>query len=312
MAGIGNLATSIARGGAYQSTPGGNPLTIGPVTFNSDECPSELPIGALESKLSVTEFLGGGRDVQFNGAQPKAVAWKGTLWQPLISERKNTLRAMMVSGQEFALTWMDERYFCKIKSFTPTANHANRCPYEIEVEITRASNGALSNATVPTVDQQVSALTANLQQQNSTIVAADPTGSASLQSPLNAAIAAIAQASPIAQLVAPQLTSLIATLTTASTAVSTYLGTISEGASQYVATAQLLSSLNLIVTNVQRGQVSRSVRVQGLSLFELAAQFYGEPSYAFALAEVNGLPSPQTSRLVPQIIALPPYPKASP
>ncbi len=291
--------------------PGPNPLSIGPLTLPSVECPEKLPIGALEQKLAVTLLLGGGKDVQSNGVQPKSLSFSGVLWQPNIVAHKNLIRALMVSGKEYLITWMDEQWYGKISAFTPTANHANRCPYEITVEITRAANGALTSTQIPTVDQQVAAITSNAQTQNATITSADPTGSAGFQQALSTALTAVAAAGPIAQLVAPQTTQLIASVLAATQAVTTYAGTVTEGASQYVATQQLLAYLQLLSTNINRGQSTQTVRVQGVSLFELAAQYYGEPSYAFALADINGLPSPYTSTQVPTVVALPPFPSSS-
>lgn len=143
-------------------TPGANPLTLGGVQFNSIEVPDEAPIGALEQKLVTIELIGGGRQVQQFGAQPKPVTWKGVFWgsTSYIEGRVQQLRSYMISQQPQTLTYLTESWTCVIKDFTPTWK-GGRCEYSIELEI--ITGAALTSSSFPTVNAQVDGNNAQTQ-----------------------------------------------------------------------------------------------------------------------------------------------------
>lgn len=292
-------------------TPGVDPLSIGPVTFNSIECPAKIPIGAIEQRIVAKELIGGGKDTQSLGAQPKTVQWSATFFQPNVDNRVNTLQSMAADGKEYLLTWRTHRYYCKVKDFTPGFWNANLCEYDIIVEITRDANGALTKRAPVSVDSQVNALVSAVKQQNATIVAADATGSQSFQQLLTTMQAAIISAGPIAQLAGPAAQTVLSSISTALTAVQAYGQAQTDGTPQFVATQQLISSLILLQKNLQQGQSQNTIRVQGASFFEIAALVYDDVSQAFPLMQANNATSPYTSKLQYTDIATPPLPTGS-
>jgi hypothetical protein len=292
-------------------TPGVDPLTVGPVTFNSIECPAKLPIGAITQTIVEKQLIGGGKDTQSLGAQPKDVQWSGSFFQPNVDNRVETLQSMAKDGKEYQLTWRRQRYFCKVKDFTPGFRNANYCEYEITLCITRAANGALSSVAPVSVDSQVSALTSSLQSQNAVIAAADPTGSQSFQSLLAKVQAGIIAAGPIAQLTGSSVQGMLADVSSALSAVQSYGQNLTDGTPQFVATQQIISSLILLQKNIAQGQSQNTIRVQGASIFEIAVLAYEDVSQAFTLMQANGMVSPYTSTLAPTDITIPPLPSGS-
>jgi|SRR5580704_12800795 hypothetical protein len=150
-------------------TPGSNPLTIGGVQFNSIECPDKLPIGATEQKLATIELLGGGRNVQTLGVQPKPVEFEGTFYGDT-EDRVQQLRSYVVSGQQQSLTWRSESWTCVVKDFSPSYRGSQWvCDYKITLEI--VSGGALTSTSFPTVNSQVDGNNQQIQSQLDSIAA---------------------------------------------------------------------------------------------------------------------------------------------
>jgi hypothetical protein len=294
------------------NAPGQHPLQIGPVIFNSLECPDKLPIGAGEQRTVVNELTGGSRVVQNFGPQPSPVSWTGNLWQTSLDARITALRQMMVSGAEVLLTWRTERYYCVVTKFDPGYRNASRAEYSITVEITRDANGAFSSTSAPSVDSQVGALMAGAAANNLTIASVDPIGAAALQPSLSDVQAAIQNVGPIAQAAGSTASdNLVANIETALAQVTTYLAGLGAFAPSYSAAAQLLNVLTLVKRNVQQGQSPASVRVQGGSLYETAVTAYGSIDQAFPLADFNGATSMRNPAAITTTLVLPPYPRAA-
>jgi hypothetical protein len=292
------------------SAPGSNPLKIGAVTFSSIECPNDLPIGSGEQRIKEMELVGGGKSTYSMGAQADPVTWKGAFFDENVDARILSLRRMMTSGQEYFLTWHTEQYYGKVKKFVPTYHHTGWCEYEITVVITRDANGAFSKTAPVSVDQQVNAMLQDANLQNSAILAADPVGAAVFQPDLSTMNVAIKNAGPLAQTAGLTAQSVIQSIGSAIAAVGSYSVLLSELAPQTVAVTRLASILTLVQTAIQLGQTAKTIRTQGGSLFEIAAQEYGDVTQAFALMAANGLSAPVLSHSILQDVALPPYGKA--
>jgi len=308
MAGIGSLANALANAQDFVRAfgPGPDPVKLGPITFAALEVLDELPIGGFEADLVVNKRIGGGRHVADMGVQPSPVTFGGELMQPYIDARISQLTALQLSRQEVLLSWRTHRYYCRVRSFKPGHRHANRCKYTITVEITRAANGAIVPTAPTSIDSQISTIAGNAAGHSKAIATADPTGSSSVLQQVNSALTAIAKAGPIAQLLAPQLSTLVQTVTTASQAVSSYQSTVAQTAPQYVAVTQLTTALTLIAQYAKNGQSVQTVRVQGASMYMIAALYYDDITLAPQLTAANGRVSPYTSRKAPSDIGLPP------
>jgi hypothetical protein len=230
------------------------------------------------------------------------------MYQPGVDNNVTDLLRMAGDGREYLLVWRSFRYYAKVAKFTPKFNHSNRCPYEITLEITRPETGSFATPAPTSVDSQVSQLSDSVTTYLQRAQTADAAGAASFSTSVAGALAAIAQLGPITQANVPAIGATIAAIGVAVAAVNAYLATVSPTSGGYVPGSQIISSLNLAAQNIERGQNIKSVQVQGMSLFEVAAQYYGDASKAFAIAQANGLPSPFLSSRLPTTITLPALP----
>lgn len=284
------------------------PLVIGGVSLSVPNSPSELGLGAGLQKKAVTELIGGGRVVASMGAQPKPVTITGALWAPDIATIVPLLRAYMVDGKERLVSWASERYYAKVAEFDPKYRFGGQvCDYSIVLEITRDANGAFSISPTASVDTQVSTLSDTANVSASAIAAADASAPPLTADAANVQIA-LDNTGPIGQASSADVASLLTTVQSALANATAYAGGLAQTASTYVTAQQYVTALTLIADNVQSGQSQRTIQVQGRSLFEVASQYYGDPSKAFDLAAVNGLAGPLLSGVVSTTLRLPPYP----
>ena len=312
----------------YPNGPGSTPLSLGSVTFNTSECPEVLPIGAAEQMEAVHTLVGGGRVVQSFGVSASAVSWSGRLFDQNVQLRIQQLRLYMASGNEILLSWGTERYYCKVKNFTPKY-HGGWAEYDITLTITRDANGAFTVSSALSIDQQVRSLqiqantannailapiaAANLSSSAGTLPTIDPAAlsaanaASSYQSSLTALNSAINTAGAIAQNITTTGPGILSAASLASAAVGTYLTGIGQTSPAFANANLLLSSINAISLNVQRGQNPLNVVAQGTSLFRVASQQYGDITQAFSLASANKLSSPFLSGTTPTTVALPPF-----
>jgi hypothetical protein len=286
------------------------PLSLGGITFFTDECPEKFPIGAVEQMI-VTHNLPGGSVINQNfGAKPKDVTWTGRFFEPNVEDRVEQLRLYQVSAQEILLSWRHEQYYVYIKDFDP-GYMGGYNEYSITVTVTRDANGALAVSNTVTIDQQVSALQQQAIAQNQAIMTIDPVGSAAIQPALAAVQAAITNALPLAVNGASAATVIGAAIVGANSAISEYQASIGESAPQYANTVALGSALTLINTNILRGQSAASATLQGGNLFATAVLAYGDVSQAFPLAAAAGLICPFLTAAAPTTVPLPQLPSTS-
>ena len=284
------------------------PFVIGGVSLTVPNSPSELGLGAGEQKEVVIELVGGGRVIQKMGAQPKPVTIQGTLYAPDIQTILPILHSYMVDGKDRLITWASESYYGSVKEFTPKyRNGGQLCDYTLVLEITKDANGAFSSALPSSVDSQVSTLSDTTTVSAAAIAAADASAPSLTTDAANVQIA-LNTTGPIGQASSTSISALLTTVQGALANATAYAGTLAESSPAFIAAKNLVTSLTLIADNVQGGQSQRTITVQGKSLFEIAAQYYGDPTKAFDLAAVNGLPGPQLSSVVSTSLRLPPYP----
>ena len=299
--------TTSPAGIANPAQASATPLSIGAVTFRSEECPSHIELGSGEQKLVVTEFIGGGRVVASLGPQPKPVTWSGGFFEGNVQGRVSALRAYMAAGQEIFISWLDEQYYCKIKDFTPDYKNQYWCPYTITIEITRDANGAFSSTSAPSLDSQVAGLQSDANNANVAMIANDPLGTAALQPYLANVNLQIQNAGPLAQTAGTTAPQILQATEAALNAVNAYAFTVSPTSAQFLPTTQLQNALGLIYRNIQAGQSPSTVRVQGTSTWVMASQYYGDITQSFALAKTNALVTSRIPNAVTALVTLPPY-----
>jgi hypothetical protein len=287
-------------------SPGPVALSIGAVTFNSSECPEELPIGGVEQLVVVHQLPGGTRVVSAFGPNAKPVSWSGKLFAGNVQPRIRQLRIYAVSGQQLTLVWGNEAYLVVVRDFEPVYL-GGYAKYTITVEVVADQNGAFTLSSPTTIDSQIHGLQAQADAANASVIAADPAGATVFQPQYSAVKASVQAANPIAQNINFAATTIVPAVTAAVAAVTTYSKGLPQTSTLFAAAMQLTAALTAIGQNVTRGQSASAVQVQGQSLFSLAALHYGDITQAFALAQANGLPSPFLSSAQQTYISLAPF-----
>ena len=311
---MGSLPPLSSPGPSNGDSPGSTPLTIGIVQFNSIECPDDLPIGAVEQKVAVIELLGGGRVVQSLGVQPKPVSWKGRLWGVNVQPRVEQLRAYSVLGTPQSIIWSGELWSGIVREFIPTYHQVYRADYDITLEITGSNNGQLTNTTVnsiPNTDSQVNALT----QSATALIDAQMLANAQatiVQEAWNTYLALLLEvAGAVSQLLPSSQAPITSSLASVLSALAAYGSASNFNAGSgsllpgYVAWTQITSMVTLILVNIRAGQAPQQTTIRGGSLYEVAAMTYGDVTQAFAIAQVNGIPTARLPNALVQSINLP-------
>jgi hypothetical protein len=170
-------------------------------------------------------------------------------------------------------------------------------------------NGAFSIPSSSAVDQQVAAIQAQAQVQQSGVAAVDPTGAASYQSSLDSLNQGIGQSSPLAQNQS-SVANLLALASNATAAVQAYQSGISSSSTQYAYTVGLIASLQSIANLVQNGEPVTTQSSQGGELFTVAAFQSGDVTQAFNYASANGFVQPIIGATAMQIV-IPPTQQAA-
>jgi hypothetical protein len=298
------------------NTSGPNPLTIGGLTLASIDCPSELAIGTGEQKRSVQTPIGGGKVVHLNGFVPDLNTWKGVLHQPDIATNVATLRRFAVDGKERLCSWSGEMYYGIVVRFHPNYRKGgNVCDWQIDMEITRAANGAFSpTAPQASVDERIGTLSDTVNVSTDAINAAAASQSATVQA-MNAdlqlsvknATLALGDASPTATASPSAMAQALAAVSSALGKANAIVTALPVGGAGYLSASQMVAALSTIVGVLQATQVQAVHQQQGGSLFELAATKYGDLSRAYDLMRTNGISAPVLSEALYDI-ALLPYP----
>lgn len=113
MSGLLSDAAAIA-----QALAGGGAVTLGPFTFDDTEVPTKIPYGGQQI-LAVQKMIGGARQINTLGPDPRDIQWSGTMRGPDRAERAAILMQMTKSGKVFALAWGSEYIDVVIRSFLP-------------------------------------------------------------------------------------------------------------------------------------------------------------------------------------------------
>jgi len=277
-------------------------------------------------------MLGGVRDIQALGTDPRPIAWSGQFFPTQDGQsaldRALTLSQMKDAGQPLTLSW-DELYLTVyIRSFEPDYRFA-RIPYKIVLEVLQdltapvyadadpdaddVINGDLDSSNTLTSsigDSTLSGLMGTVSSavsSVSTFVGAAQSTVASVLQPLNAA--------------AQRVMSLVASTDSTLASVGVPAGVLPGvplATNVAVFTAQLNASnlqpqllqltglLGRMATNL--GQVNSSVRtvtVGGGNLFDIASKEYGDPTAWTQIANANNLTDPTLSGI--STLVIPPY-----
>lgn len=306
-------------------------LVIGDVIFQDMEIPESIGFGG-DQRLAIKKMLGGVRDIQALGGDPRPVEWSGIFFPTQDGQsaldRALTLEGMKNAAQPVALSWDELYLMVYIRTFEPDYRFA-RIPYKIVLEVLQdltapvyadadpdaddIINGDLDTANTLTSgigDSTLSGLMGTVSSASSsvsTFVGAAQSTIASVLQPLNAAT----------QRVTSLISSTDATLASVSVPGGVLPG-VPVATNVAVFTAQLNASnlqpqllqlrgvLGRVTSNL--GLVNSSVRtvtVGGGNLFDLASKEYGDPTAWTQIANANNLTDPTLSGI--STLVIPPY-----
>lgn len=306
-------------------------LVLGDFTFQDFEIPEEVPFGG-DQKLSIKKMLGGVRDIQALGADPRPIAWAGQFFPTpdgqSALDRALTVKQMQDAAQPLALSWDELYLMVYIRAFEPDYRFA-RIPYKITLEVLQdltapvyadagpdaddVINGDIattSTVTASTGDSILSGLVSGVQSAASsvkTFVGAAVSEVAPVlqavhqaQSYVTSAISSVDSTLASVGVPAGVLPSL-PVLTNVSKFTSILNATVLQG--QYLQVNALLGRVSQNIAQINSS--ARILTVGGGNLFDIASKEYGDPSAWTQIAQANGLTDPTLVGI--NTIVIPPY-----
>ena len=292
--------------GAQDATQGQVALAIGPVQFLSQETPQNLSFG-LEQILAVHDYIGGSRVIQTMGPRAKDISWEGR-WRgssAYVDGQSRSLTKLAATGQVTTLAWLTYAFDCVVREYIPDWKHQFRSDYKITVSVLRDKSGTYAATSGSSdINSQVvslynssrssfSSLTTNYPSvpptaQQTSLLSSIQSGMSALGQGLAAAAQAGGLASAIALGNAGVILSVLGTLIPT---IQSYVGTLGNAPAQMLIDAQtLLAGVTLIQKNLLAGQAAVTIVVFGGSLYDVASKYYGNPSFAQAIAQAQTPP----------------------
>ena len=285
-------------------------LSLGQVNFQDMEVPQELALGGSQAVVT-HDFPGGIRTVQTFGAfPPESISWEGKLFGSNAQSRSVEIDRMRVAGVSVDLTFGHWSYSCIVHKFTPVIKNIWLIDYKIAL-IPYIDKSAGTTVATPTPTAE--SLTLKTTNQISQTISAPPNGytfpaavlasQVSLNQVLNNSLQSsggtIAGISPTNQnAIANAISAMQLTLQPAIT-----------GADPIAASASMTLNNQLnILSNVAAGppKLLTTITVNSPNLFNLASQYYGDPSLWTVIAKANNLLDPiQMGTLTLQIPTAP-------
>lgn len=306
-------------------------LILGDFVFQEFEIPEVIGFGG-DQRLAIKKMIGGVRDIQALGPDPRPIEWSGQFFPTedgqTALDRALTLKKMQDAAQPLALSWDELYLLVYIRTFEPDYRFA-RIPYRIALEV-------LDDLTSPVfVDASANAddlIDQDLNSANTLTSSIGDSTLSSLMGAVNSAVGAVstfvgAAASTIASVLQPlnaatqRVTSMIASTDVILASVGVPAGVLPSvpiaanlsvfssylsASKQQPQLLQMAGLLGRMTTNL--GQVNSSVRtvtVGGGNLFDLAAKQYGDATAWTLIAQANRLVDPTLAGISTLII--PPY-----
>lgn len=295
-------------------------LFLGDFQFDGYEIPESMPFGGSQS-LVTHRLPGGSRVVQAMGRDDAPIGWSGLFFGATALDRAKFVDGLRIAGKSLPLVYLDFSYTVLIESFTATVRKFNRVPYSISLLV-------LEDKSQPVTTIEPTGFDAAIRGDNAT---AQTLGASIGDGPLSTALGALdgaiktvsdfasATSAAVASVVGPagavlnRVNTLIGSAGSVVNQVTT-LGGVLPGnpiaaqankilgqvtaAVQMPALVQLRNVANRIQGNL--GALSstaqtRTVTVAGGTLFDIAAQAYGDPTRWTAIAQANKLIDPLLS-----------------
>ena len=295
---------ALASGSAPLVTASNQLFSIGNVAFIQDEAPEELAISSSQN-LAVHDLIGGNRVIQALGTVWKPLKFEGVFWGANAEYRSRLLARMKAEGTIHRLTYLSYAFQVVIEEFTANYKHQYKCEYTISVQILKDVSGVVSYSTPTSVDSQIQTSVASA----TALTAKMDSGSAAAVKPsFQAMTSSIHAAGPAAQATGPVAQTASLSISNAITQAQQVLSIppVTSTTASLLNVTQYLNCLSVVQKNFNSGQAPNQVSLNGGSLFDIAAQFYGDPSLATALQVANGLSSTHLPSGVFTVLTLPP------
>lgn len=305
-------------------------LVLGDFVFQDMEIPEDIPFGGPQ-RLAIKKMIGGVRDIQGLGDDPKPLEWTGTFFPTFgqsALERAQYLQQMKAAEQPVTLSWDQLYYLVYISHFEPDYRFG-RIPYKISCEVLEdltapigigfgpnaddLINGDLDSAnalTASTGDSTLSGLMSSVSSAVSsvtTFVGASLNQVASVLQPIHQAVsyvsAAITKTDSILASVGVPAGVLPAVPLLQNINTFTAYGSANNLQVQYLQIGSLLGRMQANLGQINSS--GRVVTVGGGNLFDIASKEYGDATAWTQIAQANGLKDPALTGITTLVI--PPY-----
>ena len=276
---------------------GGSPITFRGVTFNSLEHPSTFGIGAIEGLIVVKKLPGGSVITNGMGAHPQPLSIVATIFgQNNVGLKVQLLASYAVDQQEGLLSWAGEQWMARALKFTPAYVHEWRAGFTLDFVVTRSANGSLAQNPGIDADQSLDDTLGAAQDQISSLytsvtTTAQQTAVESVDTAAQNAVSIRSGVGSISGASASDISNISGAIGSVLTAAAPLQSLFAGATDGSIALTRLMSLLTIAQATVSQGQAQNTVTLRGGDLFGLAAQTTGDPSNAFAIADLNGLSS---------------------
>lgn len=279
-------------------------FSIGTVDFSLEEAPDELSI-PISQNLAVKDLIGGKRIIQALGTVWKPLKWEGYFFGANAQYRARVLSRMMAEASVQRLTYLSYALDVVIEDFVAVYQHQNQCKYEITVQVLADASGVVSQASTTSVDAQIQSAVVNASTQINNM---DSDSATAVTPSFQSMNSALNLAGPAMQVTG---STLIATNTAIQFAIAAAQNLLTKPTStstkkSLLTVTQYLNNLQVIHKNFDANQDHNVISLNGGSLFDVASQYYGDPSLALAIQTQNGLFSPDLPSGSLSTIVLPP------
>ncbi|MGJ7529859.1 hypothetical protein [Variovorax sp. GB1P17] len=289
-------------------------LRLGDVAFAGLEVPEFLSLGGSQ-RLAIKNFPGGARNIQSLGPDHAPIPWSGMFLGPDALDRAKHLDFLRVQGAPQQLTVFDSTYTVVIERFEFKTERFYKVPYSIVVQVVSDDSQPVESLTGEDFDTGIEDDCDTLGDMANTIGDSTLTSAVSGLSTAVGAVQSFASATGsvvsgvlgAAASVSSRISTLTASVQSALNSVSVVGGvlpniplpaSIASMAAQVTATAQypVLVNMNSVVNRLTRNitaasqqSSTRLLQVAGGTLFDVAANEYGDATRWIAIAQASGL-----------------------
>jgi hypothetical protein len=298
------------------------PFSVGGIELG-DPSPFEGPNGNQEGlsdlgskqKAVVREYAGGIVTAQLYGSFPKTISWCGKLFGSGAVDRSFELQKLCDNGQQVTLQWSQFSFDGFVEDYQVIARAPNEIDYKMVFRPV-VNNSTVTGGNAVANNDPFASTVAN-GQATMTQQATSPASGGSLSSSIQQGVSSLDQAinqalqqtggsvSAISSVTAQSLQSQISSL-------QNQLAPIINGSDPIAASAAADLNGTLSILNVAFGSTLNpsitTIQAVNPNLYQLAAQYYGDPTLYWVIQDANDLsdPLPDTNGPISLVIPVEP------